>query len=345
MKYQTVHKHHKMIAVFMLIPLLLIVLAACGGGRGDDDDSDDGAVIEAQADSGQPRTQGGDQAASFSGPTTAAESSAQESEIAEGDVSGSVSNLVSSQTPFDRLVIRTAQITLTVSDVDQAAVWLRGVAISRTGFVFASNTYIEDGREFAQITLKVPADQFDATINEIRESSFVQQIDREETTSQDVSAEFIDNESRLAALEETQRRFLELLSEADEVNEILRIESELTNIRTQIETIKGRQSYLSEMTAFSTISVTLHLPIEENTPEKPDEDDGFFARIVGDSWTRAEGVIEGLLAVAITSGIIALALAPFALLLYVIYRLVRSRVERTGTAAIVETHSSSDAAS
>lgn len=216
-------------------------------------------------------------------------------------------------------------LSLTVEDVAQGSIWLRDLAARKGGFVFSSNTYVRDESEFAQITIRVPADQLDSTVQELREHDLVVQVDSEESTSQDVSQEFVDNEARLEALEETQRRFLALLSEADDVEGILRIESELTIIRSQIETIKGRQNYLEQMTAHSTVTVTMHG--EDSAVETLEaEDDGFLARIFGDSWDSASGVIEDLLTGTLTIGIIALVALPIALVLYVIGRVLYRRV-------------------
>jgi hypothetical protein len=298
--------------------VLALALAACGGGGDDDDDDadDSRSVAPASTLSNDPGAGGDDEQESdgFEAPQNESSAGASVYDAA----------YVANQLPLDRLVIRTVAISLTVEDVAQGTIWLRDLAARKSGFVFSSNTYIRDESEFAQITLRVPADQLDSTIQELREHDLVVQVDSEESTSQDVSQEFVDNEARLEALEETQRRFLALLSEADTVEDILRIESELTNIRSQIETIKGRQNYLSQMTSFSTVTITLH--VEDSDIEMlDDEDDGFIARVFGDSWDSASGVIEGLLAATITLGIISLAVLPLALLVYIIGRFAYRR--------------------
>jgi hypothetical protein len=70
------------------------------------------------------------------------------------------------------------------------------------------------------------------------------------------------------------------------------------------------------MTSFSTVTITLHA--DDSSPMNVDEEDeNFIARIFGDSWDSASGVIEGILAGTITIGIIGLAVLPFALIFYV----------------------------
>ena len=45
---------------------------------------------------------------------------------------------------------------------------VRNIAMAKSGFVFSSTTYIEQDRQYAQLTLRVPADRFDETIAELR---------------------------------------------------------------------------------------------------------------------------------------------------------------------------------
>ncbi|CAN5476729.1 hypothetical protein BH23CHL2_BH23CHL2_30330 [soil metagenome] len=307
--------------IFGLVSILLlftVLLAACGGSSGDDDDDSGAAVME---ETGRTADSGGVEA--FDSDDAGASA---ESEPVSDSASAFAPSYVANQVPFDRLIIQTVTIDLTVEDVSQGSNWIRELASRKGGFVFSSNTYVRDENEFAQITIRVPADQLDSTVGELREHSLVIQVDSEETTSQDVSQEYVDNESRLEALEETQRRFLALLSEADTVEEILRIESELTNIRTQIETIKGRQNYLDQMTSFSTITITLHTEDEGFEIEEQD-DENFIARIFGDAWDNASGVIEGILGGTITLAIIGLAVLPVALLFWFVGRAVYRRVQ------------------
>jgi hypothetical protein len=314
-------RHGSFAIAFVL--MLSMLLTACGGtdnaelAPSDFDGSDDAAF------------------AAVSGESMNAEPSLLASpDRIETDQSEAPGN-IASQIAYDRLVIRTAQVTLTVDDVVAATASVRNLATSKSGFVFSSTTYTQHDQQFAQLTLRVPADHFDDTIAELRSSPWVIEILREESSSQDVSAEFVDNESRLSALEETQRRYLALLAEATTIESILRLESELTNVRSQIETIKGRQNYLSELTAFSTITVSLR-PADA-VEEMEDPDDGFsLARIFQNAWDRSSGALAGLAETTIVVVIFGLSIAPFVILAYFGYRIVRRAINRRNTTALTQ---------
>ena len=294
-------------AVLLVLPATML-FAACGGGNSDDDL--DGYAVTS-GESMPAASAAGNDALAYYDETTRAQAEEEQGEPIAG------------QPALDRLVIRTAQLTLTVDDSISASGSVRNLAISKGGFVFSSTTYMQDDYQYAQLTLRVPSDRFDELISDLRSAPYVTEVTREESSSQDVSTEYVDNESRLTALEETQRRYLALLSDAKTVDEILRLEGELTNVRTQIESLKGRQKYLDEMTAYSTITVTLR----PAGGVEADPDDGFaLTRIIQSAWDRSTGALAGIVEAIVVVLIFAAFFAPFAGLLYVIVRYARRRL-------------------
>lgn len=292
----------------LMLPLLL---AACGGS----DDSDDSDMEQATTDmpAEEAAIDGDEARAEFANSTSSGAGEAPAADMA------------SNQIALDRLAIRSAQITLIVDDTLGATGSVRNLALTKGGFVFSSSTYTEEDRQYAQLTLRVPAERFDETISDLRTAPYVTEVKREESSSQDVSSEFIDNESRLLALEETQRRYMVLLSEANTVEEILRLESELTDIRSQIETIKGRQNYLTEMTSFSTITVTLH---PEDAPEEEPDDGIGVAKVFDSAWDRSIGALAGIAEAVIVLAIFTAFFLPLSIGVYYLYRTARKVTAR-----------------
>lgn len=301
--------------VFLLLASML--LAACGGG---DDDNNISSSVEAPVPG-----------MSIYGEEEFATDEMEEADVddaAPGNWSGDTYR-VSNQPVLssDRLVIRTATITLAVENTVEATTSVRNLATTKGGFVFSSNTYVDRGYDYAQLTIRIPSDRFDDTISELRSAGWVTEVIREESGSQDVSAEYVDNESRLAALKKTQSRYMELLADAKTIDEILRLESELTNIRTQIESIQGRQNYLAEMTSYSTISVNLR-PAEDTVTPDPVEDDDSLWAIMERAWERATGALAGVAEAIIIIAIFAAFFAPIGFIFWLIYRYIRRRLRR-----------------
>ena len=312
-------RHFSPILTATLI-LSLFLTVACGGD--DDGDDDSGSAMDVM-----PVAQA----------TTATGGSAMDTSASSGESAGAAAT-PAGDSPADarqpaqgwqQRIIRTANVTLKVVEgeagVGSALESVRVMATAKGGFVFSSNSYIEQERQFAQITIQVPVEQFDSTMNDLRSAAFVEEVVREESSTQDVSEEFVDNESRLNALRETERRFLALLSEAETVEDILRLEQELTELRSQIETIQGRQNYLEQVTSFSTITVALQ-PSGEVVEPQIAGSDGFSISNIGErAWDNSRGAIEAILIVTITLTIVGAAVLPVAIVAWLAFRIYRTR--------------------
>jgi hypothetical protein len=175
--------------------------------------------------------------------------------VAESDSSGSAAPVTVSQ--FDRRVIRSADLDLVVSDVRAATRNAREIVADHGGYEASSNaSVLSDSRERASITFEVPSDTFDIVLNDLRDGSQVIRVEHESTSSQDVTEEFVDLQSRLTNLKATEARFIELLEGASTISEVMNVESEISRIRGEIERIQGRINYLEQRTDYSSIHVS-----------------------------------------------------------------------------------------
>jgi hypothetical protein len=205
-----------------------------------------------------------------------------------------VASGTSSVVAFDRLVIRTADLLLQVRDVGQALVAVRQLTVDAGGFVMSSSTYAqgEDGKdETAVLAVRVPSERFDQFLNQLRTSPFVVKVDRDQLQSQDVTEEYLDLEARLRNLQATERRYLALLERADTIEEILRVEQELSRIRYEIEQVTGRKQYLERHIQYAQATITLTpAPVRPET-EGPVFD---FASAVERAWNASLRFIGGV---------------------------------------------------
>ena len=80
------------------------------------------------------------------------------------------------------------------------------------------------------------------------------------TAGQDVSEEYLDLEARLRAKKALEAQFLEIMKQAHKVSDVLDVQNELANVRTEIERLEGRRRFLENQSALSTITINLQLP-------------------------------------------------------------------------------------
>ncbi len=159
----------------------------------------------------------------------------------------------------ERMIIRTGNLVLVVKDTEAAVETIKGIVVADGGYVVSSNVWRDNELFRGRMTVRVPADRFDATMGAIK--GVAVKVDREETTGQDVTEEYADLDARLVNLEATEKELRELLTTVRErtgkAEDILAVYEKLTAIRGQIEQIKGRMQYLERLTAMATINIDL----------------------------------------------------------------------------------------
>lgn len=155
----------------------------------------------------------------------------------------------------DRMVIRTAYLTLVVEDVSMALTQITSLAAANGGFVVNSDIREDQNRLYANISFRVVSTKFNDALQSLRNMAV--DVKSETTSGQDVTEQYTDLASRLRNLEASEAQLLELMKQAGKVDEILQVQRELTNTRGQIEQIKGHMQYLQQSSDLALINVSL----------------------------------------------------------------------------------------
>jgi hypothetical protein len=158
-------------------------------------------------------------------------------------------------TTDERMIVRSGDMSLVVESVNEAMQAITQLAIGYNGYVVSSSVYGEEEDMRGWISIRIPDEKFDQTLADIRGLAI--RVEEESTNSQDVTEEYIDLEARLANAEATEQQYLALLDKAEDVEDILRIYDYLSQIRQEIEQLKGRMQYLERTSSMSLISASL----------------------------------------------------------------------------------------
>ena len=168
--------------------------------------------------------------------------------------------------PSDRLIIKTASLVIRVENVEQSVTDIQSLAENLNGFVTNSQigtrnpiTYYEttqpDAPTSATITFRVPSERLDEAITHIK--SISNKVFSESVTGQDVTEEYTDLAARLTNLQAAESQLLELYERSGTIEEILKVQQQITNIRGQIEQTQGRIQYLNQSAQLSSVTVSL----------------------------------------------------------------------------------------
>ena len=157
--------------------------------------------------------------------------------------------------PEERMIVRNGDISLVVEDVSEAQDEIAGLAVRFGGWVVNSSIHGEEEEMRGWISIRIPSEKFDQTLAEL--SALAVRVTSESTSTEDITEEYVDLESRLRNAEATESQYLALLNQAEEVEDILKIYDALSRVRYEIEQIQGRMQYLEQISAMSQISVNL----------------------------------------------------------------------------------------
>lgn len=185
----------------------------------------------------------------------------------------------------DRMIVRTANMSLVVQDIPIAMNQIIQLTKGFEGYVVSSNRWGEGERLFGTITIRVAAEHFETAMTALRDLAV--EVTSETTSSQDVTEEYVDLNSRLKNAEATEQQYLILLEKATAIEDILKIYDGLSRIRGEIEQIKGRMQYLERTSDTSLIEVSLQQAkmdvsfTASKTRVKEGEEIQFYAEIGG----------------------------------------------------------------
>jgi hypothetical protein len=159
----------------------------------------------------------------------------------------------------DRKVIRNAELDLEAEDPEDAQRKITSIADLRGGFVVESQQSSSEiqstTRDIITMTVRVPSEKFSETLADIRNTST--RVVIETVKGHDVTEEFIDVEARLRAKRALEQQFMEIMKRANSVEDALSVQSQLADVRGEIERAEGRKRFLENQSSLSTIKIRL----------------------------------------------------------------------------------------
>ena len=272
----------KLLAVGAALLTLAVGLLACGGGD-DSEISDrlsrievataapaattapsapeagqDGAMGRA-GPTGAPGAGGflsnsSESAALLPAPTAAPRRAAMATAAPPPTPASPASKVQASMAAQQRIIVHTGNMLLVVGDVAGSVDSVIALASELGGWVVSSD---RSSRHSGSVSIRVPAQRLAEVMDRLEDMAI--DAKSRNLSSQDVTDEFVDTQSRLTSLRETERVLLDLVARADNVEHALRVHQEISQIQLQIEQMQGRINFLQQTAAYSLLIVRLEL--------------------------------------------------------------------------------------
>lgn len=157
-------------------------------------------------------------------------------------------------------IIKTASVTIETNNLEKIEQQILSLVNAKNGKVDKVSINVDSkGGKYGNYTLRVPQEQLDELIKQIDGLPDCI-VNQKNLDLQDVTEQYIDINARLENLQRQEVRLREILAKAGTVEEILKIENELTRIRTQIEIITAKLKNLASSIELSTLQLTIRQP-------------------------------------------------------------------------------------
>ena len=155
----------------------------------------------------------------------------------------------------DRNLILTAKIDMRSKDPWATSQAVQQMTTSLGGDVLSVNESGTTDNRNASLSIRVPSRSFQEAIRQIR--ALDGEVQSSNVSGQDVTDQFVDLQARLTAKQAEEARYNALLVRANTIDEILKIDSALSNVRTQVEQLTGQINSIKSRTDYSTISMSV----------------------------------------------------------------------------------------
>lgn len=299
-----------------------VALAGCAGGGG----SDSGVAPS------MTTTQSSGDAQSESAAGGAAPGSAQDSSRQGADQQRSTAKAATDTTPAGTHVARSAELSVTVEDVDRASAKVRSTARRAGGYISSEESRADDGPrgDWAEITVTVPVDELDSTITRLAD---VGEVTHRSAEAEDLTSQYTDTDARVRTMTASVERLRKLIDSADDLDQIVSLESQLSTREADLEALKSQQKSLEKRT--TTAPITVSLTTEDAAADEPEEERTGFLAGLGAGWSAfTDALAVGMtLLGAVTPFAVTLAIVAAPLVWWVRRRRAARTVASTTTPA------------
>jgi len=247
-----------------------------------------------------------------------------EMDYAEGaDISSAEGQNVSQVT--NRKLIKTVSMDVETEEFDSFINSLQTRITGLGGYVENSstngNSYYSNRGRYANYTIRIPAEKLDELMGNVAELA---NVTWKNESIQDVTLQYVDAESHKIALQTEQERLLELMEKADTVEDLIAIESRLSEIRYYIQNYESTLRIYDNQVNYSTLS----LNVTEVKKLTPQEERNVWERIRDGFTENLENIAVGIQNFFIGVIVAIPYLIIWGILLFLAYKIFKKVIQR-----------------
>lgn len=244
-------------------------------------------------------------------------------EVAEDTAAGAgARSLSDGATQSGRKLVRTAQLSVEVEDMDAAIAALTGRVQALGGTVDVCEISGRKGESRrGSLEMSVPSESLDGFLSD---AGGLGTVTRESSQTTDMTDTYYDNASRLESARAQKQRLDELYAQAQDMSDIIEITDAIYDLQWEIDNLTGANQRIDTRVALSQVSVSL----TEKAVYEPGEEPGFLTRVkksAEDGLGALADCLEGLVLFVVWAAPWLAAIAAVAVVVMIIWRLRRRK--------------------
>ena len=238
--------YRKIFGLFILIIFCAGIFAGCSSGEG----------VSFSNSSNSIKDYAYDGAANESGSSMMMDTAAPSAAVSLTSASANL--------PADRKIIRDANISMEVEDVENSYNNMLKLLATYNGYEAGRNMYDNgDNNTTITATLKIPADKLDTFLSGLKDEG---KVISQNISSNDITDQYFDSQIRLDTLRQTLENYKRFLENAKDVDEQLSVTSYINDVTQQIEQLEGSLKRWDSLINYSTVTLNLYRPYQAPEP-------------------------------------------------------------------------------
>jgi hypothetical protein len=157
-----------------------------------------------------------------------------------------------------QLIVYSGSLDLEVADVDVAVSQAEALIKNLGGHLAGSRASDTGNGKSASVTYRIPAERWTDALDGLKD--LATRVIDEQTSSEDVTAQVVDLEARLTNLRSTESALQGIMTRATTITDVLKVQSELTQVRGNIESLTAQRDLLTNRAALATLEVGFNTP-------------------------------------------------------------------------------------
>ena len=162
--------------------------------------------------------------------------------------------------PENQKLIRTIYMDAETMSMTELLVWMDARVAALGGYYEQKSVYRRGSRDdgsfyhSGDFMIRIPAENLDQFVSQVGDKANVTSTSE---STENVTLQYVSTQSRVTALETEQKRLLELLENAETMEDLLTIEERLTDVRWELENYASQLRVLDNQVNYSTIHLSV----------------------------------------------------------------------------------------